>query len=212
VRKIWMYIDGFNFYYGVYARRDLPLGLGWCDFRKLAQQHLIGKDCTLEHIKYFTSPVGNLSYVGEQFKQYRWLQAVKTINNLEVIEGFYTPDDEKFRQEKQTDINIAVELVLDAIRPDGYDEALLISGDIDLAPAVLAVQNKIPIRKTVHIWTPLSKPSRRWEELVRNQGVFCHEIKPEMLADSRLKDRIIANNGNTVIDCLPEWKMPEINT
>lgn len=210
MRKVWMYIDGFNFYYGVNARRELPLGLGWCDFRKLATQHLIGEDCTLEKIKYFTSPVGKvLSYQGEEYRQSRWLEAIKTISNLEVIEGFHVPDDDKFRQEKQTDVKIAIEIVLDAMLPNGYDAAILVSADIDLAPAVLAVQTRIPNRKPVHVWTPLSKPSSRWAELVRNQGVVCQEIRPEMLADSRLPDRIIPKNGDTPIDCLPSWKMPE---
>lgn len=209
MRKVWMYIDGYNFYYGIWNRKELPLGLGWCDFRKLAEQHMIGKDCTLGQIKYFTSRVPDeLKHSpGEDFRQKRWLEAVKTIDRLEVVEGFYTPDDGKFRQEKQTDVKIAVELLLDAVRSDGYDEALLVSGDIDLAPAVLAVQKKIPIRKPVNLWIPLSKPSRRWEELMRSDGISCQEIKPEMLADSRLPDRII-QDGKTPIDCLQGWKMP----
>ncbi len=209
MRKVWMYIDGYNFYYGIHNRNDLPLGLGWCDFRKLAEQHMIGKDCTLERIKYFTSRVPNdLKHSpGEDFRQDRWLQAVKTIDGLEIVEGFYTPDDDKFRQEKQTDVRIAVELILDAIRPDGYDEAILVTGDIDLAPAVLAVQKRIPTRKAVNLWIPLSKPSRRWGELIRSDKVSCQEITPEMLADSRLPDRIV-QEGKTPIDCLPGWKMP----
>ena len=202
-----MYIDGYNFYYGIWNRKELPLGLGWCDFRKLAEQHLIGKDCVLERVKYFTSRVNDLEHSqGEDFRQERWLKAVNTIDRLEVIEGFYKPDDEKFRQEKQTDVKIAVELVLDAVRLDGYDEAILVSGDIDLAPAVLAVQKEIPIRKSVKLWTPLSKPSPRWQKLMRSDGVSCQEITPEMLADSRLPERIV-QEGKTPIDCLPEWKM-----
>ena len=212
MRKVWMYIDGFNFYYSLLdliESENWPIGLGWCDFRKLATQHLMREGCVLEQIKYFTAPVKNLSHYGEEYKQYRWLQAVKTIENLDVIEGFHTLGNNKSRQEKQTDVNIAIELVLDAVSSDSYDEALLVSGDIDLAPAVLAVQKRIPNRKLVHVWTPLSKPSLRWKELAHKEGVLCQELRPEMLADSRLPDRITPKNGSTPIDCLPEWKMPE---
>ena len=209
MRKVWMYVDGFNFYYGLRDRPDLPIGLGWCDFRKLATQHLLGEDSSLERIKYFTSPVTEyLSHYGEEYRQYRWLQAVATIDGLDVIEGFHVEGKSKSRQEKLTDVNIAVELVLDAVRPNGYDEAILVTGDIDLAPAVRAVQHRIPGQKPVHVWTPLSKPSRRWAEHI--PGVSCQEIKPEMLADSRLADRIVPKGGGTPIDCLPEWKIPEV--
>jgi hypothetical protein len=57
-----LYIDGFNFYYAIldgFKRREFQLGLGWCDFRKLAEQHFVslGSNDTLDVIKYFTARV-----------------------------------------------------------------------------------------------------------------------------------------------------------
>ncbi len=206
MEKVWMYVDGFNFYYAI-KNSGFPIWLGWCDFRRLAEHHIIGTGSTLERIKYFTAPVGDLGQYGEEYRQERWLKAVTTISGLEVIEGFYTKDDSKNRTEKQTDVNIAVELLRDAIRPNGFDVAVLVSADIDLAPAAHAVQNRLPCHKPVHVWMPLSRPPWRWRELSRTDGVQCHEIEPGMLMDSRLDDRIITNKGP--IDCLPQWRMPQ---
>ncbi len=203
--KVWMYVDGFNFYYAI-KHSSYPIGLGWCDFRKLAERHLVGDGNTLERIKYFTAPVADLGKYGEEYRQDRWLHAVKTIRGLEVIEGFHTEHDTKERTEKQTDVNIAVELLRDAARPNGYDVAILVSADIDLAPAARAVQLGLPVPKPVHVWVPLSRPPWRWQELSRTDGVQCHEIKPEMLMDSRLDDRTTTSIGP--IDCLPQWRMP----
>ncbi|MGH9861489.1 MAG: NYN domain-containing protein [Candidatus Acidiferrales bacterium] len=46
-------------------------------------------------------------------------------------------------EEKQTDVNIAIELLRLAVA-DRYDKAILISGDTDLLPAVKAVQTTFP--------------------------------------------------------------------
>jgi hypothetical protein len=38
-RRVWMYVDGYNFYYAVKraSRNLVPIGFGWCDFRRLAE-------------------------------------------------------------------------------------------------------------------------------------------------------------------------------
>ena len=102
-----LYIDGYNFFYSI----DDPdrLYLGWCDFRKLAEKHFLQKGESLDTIKYFTAPVGKTAYYGEKDEQRIWLEAVATINNLETIKGYHQkPDTTKDREEKQTDVKIAV--------------------------------------------------------------------------------------------------------
>ena len=46
-------------------------------------------------------------------------------------------------EEKKTDVNIAVNIVGDAFT-DSYDKAILITGDNDIAPAVLRVKKTFP--------------------------------------------------------------------
>lgn len=205
MEKVWMYIDGPNFYYGLRNQSHLPIGLGWCDFRKLAENYFIDENFHLERIKYFTAPVGDLRHdAGEEQRQNIWLNAVRTIKGLQVIPGYYTKKSGS-REEKQTDVNIAVHLILDAIKENGYDNAIVLSGDMDLAPAILAVQNDLPKCKSVRVCVPLFKPSERWKELSRIHDFSLQEVTGDMLKGSRLPDRI-SSRGAAVI-CPDRWKM-----
>jgi len=119
-----LYVDGFNFYYGVTKHwwgknKDLA-GLGWCDFHALIERHFHLGDAQLE-IKYFTAPVHFEN--NEEHKRYAvWARAVRTIAGIRVMEGFYKPKSRpdpatKSREEKQSDVNLAVEVMLDALGP-----------------------------------------------------------------------------------------------
>jgi uncharacterized LabA/DUF88 family protein len=204
-----VYVDGFNFYYAVKAG-DFPLGLAWCDFRKLAEQYMVAPGEKVDAIKYFTAPVEHryANRAGEERRQSRWLHAVETIRGLKVIHGFHQQHELKRREEKQTDINIAVELLVDAMNGD-CTHAILITGDIDQAPTVRAARERLPLarRVTVDVWIPPGVRFAKWEKEAKERGFACREITPEMLATSRLPDRITTASG-TVIECLAEWKMP----
>ena len=153
-----LYIDGFNFYYGVRKHflgakeeRGYSLsGLCWCDFRALAERHF-GVD--IEFIRYFTAPVtegvSNPNFPGEHERYHLWRGAVESIDGLTVVEGHYVTRDEaatrpdgvqKAREEKQTDVQIAVEMLLDAVNgARQVDTVLLLTSDQDQWPAACAL-------------------------------------------------------------------------
>jgi hypothetical protein len=128
MRRI-LYVDGFNFYYGVtrYWDREKHLpGLGWCDFRALIERHF--PDASPLRIKYFSAPVTPSVELpqhlpGEHRRYSTWRRALQTVDDLLVVEGFYKRAEEngnpdmrtKRREEKQTDVNLAIEMIL--IRP-----------------------------------------------------------------------------------------------
>lgn len=64
-------------------------------------------------------------------------------------------------KEKQTDTNIATEIVSDAYL-DSWDLAYLISGDSDLVPPVRLVKARFPLKKVIIV----SPPSRSSRELI----------------------------------------------
>jgi hypothetical protein len=210
--RVRVYVDGFNFYYAVkHGSEDgeFPIGLGWCDFRKLAERHMVGPNAVVDQIKYFTAPVtsGLATSAGEERRQSTWLDAVRTIPGLEVIRGFHQQHDWKPREEKQTDINIAVELLVDAMN-GAFTRAILITADVDQVPAVRAARERLPGRQVeVDLWLPPGARAERWKREAQKLGVACREITLEMLATSRLPDRIVTKAG-TVVTCLEEWKMP----
>ena len=130
----------------------MPLHLGWCDFGRLARE-IIRDRGGLSKIKYFTAQLEELGRPGgesgsERARQAIWLRALRTIPHLDVIEGFYNPDQpresvelRKWRTEKETDVNIALSLVLDAAK-HVFDRAILISGDYDRMPTVRALTDE----------------------------------------------------------------------
>src|SRR5687768_10349071 len=126
-----MYVDGYNFYYAIKNAPNLPIGLGWCDFRKLGEQFLEKGDES-KKIRYFTTEVRweiPRHEPGEIRRQENWLAAVQTIDGLERIDGRFSQHDSKPWEEKWTDVNIAVELLLDGLSDPGYDRAMLLTGD-----------------------------------------------------------------------------------
>jgi uncharacterized LabA/DUF88 family protein len=229
----WMYVDGYNFYYAIkneYKTKRLDsgldslIGLGWCDFRLLA--YAAGTTDSPEavaRIKYFTARVTKEDPLhdrsGENERQANWLAAVQTIKGLEIVFGRHLQPHGKSREEKQTDVNIAVELLLDGIDPDGYDRAILLSGDTDLAPAVWAVIHRLrgslqnaglqPRPLQVQILLPPMQSGRGWSQYFGDQESSVEIIKTteEMLAASLLKYTIRATRTQ-VVECLAEWRLP----
>jgi len=214
-----VYVDGFNFYYAIKRQKErLPIYLGWCDFRKLAEV-MVPRGSIVQSVKYFTAPVGDLGEPGgvagsETARQAIWLRAVRSIAGLEIIAGFHRRGDDsatphapkKKREEKQTDVNIAVSMVVDAAK-NRCDRVLLISGDQDQIPAITAVCREFD--KLVDVWLP---PTDRgfvppqWQMVGANKGVRVRSITPDMLRASRLPERIEGPEG--VIQAPSIWCAP----
>jgi uncharacterized LabA/DUF88 family protein len=207
-----LYVDGFNFYYAIRnsaKKGDFPIGLGWCDFRALAERYLVTPGETLDVIKYFTAPVERFAIRrGEEKRQQLWLDALSTIRGLEVITGLHQQHDTKPREEKQTDINIAVELLVDAVLRE-CQHAILITGDIDQAPVVTAARKRLPpsVRIDVDVWVPPGLSYGRWKKEAAAKGFTCRQLTAGMLVESRLADRIETRDGR-VITCIDEWRIP----
>ena len=230
---IWMYVDGYNFYYaikGEYKTKrlrsglDSHIGLGWCDFRRLAgAAGMTSGSASVARIKYFTAPVTNEDPFHdrpqESERQQNWLDALRTIEDLEIVYGRHLQPEGKRREEKQTDVNIALELILDGIDPNGYDRAILLSGDTDLAPAAWTAMHKIqgPLQQAglqprplqVQVLLPPMQSARGWSKYFEDRKAHIDIIKTteDMLAASLLKYSI--RNGNQqIVECLPEWRLP----
>lgn len=135
-----VYIDGFNLYHGLHeasGRRHL-----WLDLVALA--HSLRPQSSLTKVMYFTAPV--LNDAGALSRQNHYLAALAAHNPgiVEIVQGRYQSKSAHCHQcgnswrvyeEKETDVNIAINLVADAANKL-TDAALVISADSDLAPGV----------------------------------------------------------------------------
>lgn len=237
-----LYVDGFNFYYGVtnhYRPRREELGyslsgLCWCDFRALVERYFAGVE--LLFVKYFTAPVTEQvargERPGEQDRYALWRAAVATVPGLRVVEGRYQPRGEErpapgapahFREEKQTDVQIGIEMVLDASDAAlRLDTLFLLSSDQDLWPAVWACALRVPEPKEVRILLPPQarrvdvesqlhdcaarlRARQRAGEAVYRHGearVAVHELDEGWLANSLLSYRPAPS-----VECPEYWRL-----
>jgi hypothetical protein len=124
--RVIVYIDGFNFYFGL--RESSWQCYYWLDFPKLAGNLISGLDnSVLSATKYFTARIS--APEDKRQRQNNYLELLELRGNLEFRFGNYR--DKPFTcsactrpnylsNEKQTDVNIAVEMMVDAYE-DNFD-------------------------------------------------------------------------------------------
>jgi hypothetical protein len=242
MRQVRMYVDGYNFYYSIKTKYHLDrvkvgqeslIGLGWCDFRRLGEYMIDRGAEQIMGIKYFTARVEKdyPGFAGERQRQQDWLNAVGTIIGLRTIMGYLSlpsrsqsssagtlaiNDQTKLkpsRKEHHTDVNIAVEILLDALDAKGYDKAILITGDTDLAPAVYAVQKGMVNRgliqsgRTVDVWSPPGVPTNGWLAYFREPEHSC-PIGIRTITESMLAESLLPYVKPRVYECPHAWRLP----
>jgi uncharacterized LabA/DUF88 family protein len=132
-KRIIIYIDGSNFYFSIKNTFKCKI-----DIERFCKKIAENKD--LVKINYYTSPVIQESNPKMYAEQQSFFEKLKKIDNLTIILGRlekHKKDGKTFYVEKATDINLALDLVLDG-QANIYDEAYLISNDGDFSSAVRA--------------------------------------------------------------------------
>lgn len=132
-RKVAIYIDGSNFYFSIKKRFNCKI-----DIEKFCKK-LVGKN-ELIKINYYIAPVEQFNNPEMYAQQQSFFDNLREIKNLNIIFGRLERrkrDGEKYYVEKATDVNLALDVVLDA-QAEIYDEAYLISNDGDFSGAVKA--------------------------------------------------------------------------
>lgn len=163
--KTIVYIDGFNFYYGCLKNSSYK----WLDIYKLFNEYIIPSSLpnydSLDscQVKYFTTPIvekaaNSIDSVSSQNKYLRALKLLYDDSKLTIINGRYAINtkpaytlingvpikqspkvDVWYIEEKQTDVNIALEMYRDSIRGN-VDNLILCSNDSDIAPALKMIK------------------------------------------------------------------------
>lgn len=200
MRKVNVYIDGFNLYFGL-----MEAGLGhfrWYNPKELSK-NLLKNDQSLNALKYFTSMV--VSKPDKMKRQQSYIDAIRT-TDAEIHFGHYQSDIIECRQchskwksfnEKKTDVNIATQMLKDAFE-DKYDMAVLISGDTDLVPPIEAIKEVFP-QKRILVAFP---PKRVNEQLKIVSDAYIH-IGKKLLSRSQFPDNIVKEG--VVLSKPMEW-------
>lgn len=134
--KIAIYIDGSNLYFSLKKTFDCKIDIG-----KLCKK-IVGNN-ELIKINYYIAPVEQFSNPEMYAEQQSFFEKLKKIEKLNIIFGRLEKrkkDGETYYLEKASDVNLALDLALDA-QKGIYDEAYLISNDGDFSGAVSSAIN-----------------------------------------------------------------------
>ena len=204
-QRTYIYIDGFNLYYG--AVKDTPYK--WLDL-KLLFEKLLHSSHEIQAIKYYTAKVSaHANDIKAPIRQSTYLRALKAyIPECSIYYGHYLTHAvtlpllnttgykrEQFvkvlkSEEKGSDVNLAVHLLHDAWL-DKYDCAVVVSNDSDLSESMRLAKQR---NKKIGLVTPSSNRKRQPTKMLREYADFIKCIRIGLLKDSQLPD-IIPNTN-----------------
>lgn len=172
-RKIAIYIDGSNFYFSVKNRFNSKL-----DIEKFCKN--LVRDNELVKINYYIAPIEQFSNPELYAKQQSFFERLKQIPKLKITFGRLEKrkgDQGIYYVEKATDVNLALDLVLDAQRGI-YDEAYLVSNDGDFSGAVKAAKDFE--KKVIYV-------------AIGNKKIISHYLKKVASRTLHITDKFIKN-------------------
>ena len=168
-------------------------------------------------IKYFTARVTkDADDPDAAIKQHQYLEALKSLGLVEIIEGFYkrfrvklpfakepcrSCDKVKYAtviktEEKKSDVNLASAMIVDAFE-DKADAFVLISGDADQSAPLSIVRHKL--KKVTVVFNPHEGECHE----LRRFSTFCKNIPRELPSQCRLPDEVPV--GKRIVTCPRSW-------
>lgn len=199
MEKVSVYIDGFNLYFGLISKYPK---YKWLDVYKLSE-NLLKENQKLSDVKYFTAMVSNNPEKEE--RQRKYISAIRTTKTKIIFGHYKSKNINCFRcnhtwidnEEKMTDVNISVEMIVDAIE-NKIDKAILISGDSDLIPPIKTLITKFNKKVIVAF------PPNRHNVSVKSIATTSMILGKNTIKKSQFDDKIILDN-NYLIEKPSEW-------
>jgi uncharacterized LabA/DUF88 family protein len=189
----YVYIDGFNLYYGSLKRTPYK----WLDLAKLCKVML--PNDAIVSIQYFTARVSARAHnPSAPLDQQVYLRALRTIPNLSITFGHFLTHSVPMRlsgvnppkkvfvektEEKGSDVNLAAHLLRDAYNRN-LDVAVLITNDSDLAEPVRIVGQELGL--PVGILNPHQYHSKALQPLatfvkrIRQSDLIASQFPPAL--------------------------------
>lgn len=197
MRRVHVYIDGFNLYFGIRSKgwqRCL-----WLDLYELSRSLLKpGQD--LRAVKYFTARISTPE--AKRKRQNTYLEALQASGTCKIYYGKYQMNPRKCHKcgyedrvpnEKMTDVSIATELLTDAYE-DKFETALVVSADSDLRPPIEAVLRRFPAKQVVSVFPP----GRNSVALIRAASA-SFTLGKQKLRKSQLPATITKADGTSLV-------------
>jgi len=214
-----VYVDGFNFYYGVVRGTTFK----WLDLDRLFEVLL--PQFEIDQILYFTARVRPAPWdPTAHLRQAEYLRALGAFPRIEVVEGTYSRTFPAMHllnprntgsadaaswtypsvfvwknEEKGSDVNLGARLVYDGCT-GAYEAAVIVSNDSDLLEPVRLVTKRVGL--PVHAILPANP----WSKKHRPKSVFARDatsivaasISWNTLRKCQLPDTVVDSAGRSI--------------
>ncbi len=202
-----VYVDSFNWYFGIFQHRPAWKWLNIQAFFERVRPH---EDVIA--VNFFTAIVDPKRNQSERRdRQKRYLKALGTLSKVKIILGSYQEREVTCRavecgrrlkyltpEEKKTDVNIAIQMIDDA-RQDKADSMILVSSDSDFEPAVKWVRKNFPkIKILVYIPVLPDEEKQRRIDAYVGMGVTCRQLPIGDIPASVFPETISVSEAETV--------------
>ena len=199
-KKISFFIDGFNLYHRL---KQLPPEVKWLDLRALCSL-FIKKDEIIQDIYYFSAFA---FWMPSKVKKHKiYIKALKSTGVKPIFGKF--KKKEKYcnlckrkyisHEEKQTDVNIAIQLQKEAFK-NNFDTAFILSADSDLIPPIESIQQEFPLKKIGVLCPPFGLAKE-----LKEVADFYIKIKTKNLKASLFPNKIIFGEEELIVP--KKWK------
>ncbi len=197
-RTTYVYIDGFNLYFGKLKRTAHK----WLNIVEASR--LLLPTNNVVKVKYFTARItGRPNDPDAPLRQQVYLRALMTLPEVEIIYGHFlthpkmmpvvTPPPSYIQvhntSEKGSDVNLASHLLLDAF-DNRFEVAVVMSNDSDLLFPIQ--QTRTRFGKTVGMINPQVRASAA----LRRGSSFCKEIRQHILVRAQFPQTLTDAQGH----------------
>ncbi|MDR0865593.1 MAG: NYN domain-containing protein [Candidatus Symbiothrix sp.] len=203
-QKVIIYVDGFNFYYGLKSK-------GWRKYYWLNVvsffERLLKPYQELVEVNYFSARPTD---IGKNERQNTFFSANLMNNKFKLYLGKYLKKEIKCKycnqiihtfEEKETDVRIATQILSDAFNKR-CDISILCSADSDLVPPIEKIKEIDPFHK-VFVFFP---PDRFSSNLYSLASATKHLGGAKMIFDQCiLPNKLVGINGYTIEKPI-KWK------
>jgi len=203
--KIIALIDGFNLYHSIEERIQLDPSFErfkWLNIDKLIKLYA---PKGVEKILYFTSLT---PWDADKVARHKiYIKALES-TGVEMVYGKFKDRDRKCpkcgmqyksREEKQTDVSIALTLFRSAYEKY-FEEAILLTGDSDQLPTIKEIHRYIPGFR-IGMLFPLGREVLE----LKTEADYYKRVRTKALALCRFDEKLILRDGST-LECPDHWR------
>lgn len=198
-----LYIDGFNLYHPIHEMNK-PY-LKWLDLWRLGKIISAPNDIELVKVVFCTAVPDHRPDRKVRHISFNSAQRAK---GVDVVLGHHVSDGEKYN-EKQSDINLALHLIMDAVS-HVYDVAILLRADSDQAATATMLKSRFPEKLFIGVAPPSKDvPSKMFKHCWKRFSLTEAMIEPCVM-----EEHVQGKNGiiRRPVEYAPppEWMHPDL--